>query len=339
MQPHHHVQMNVGKWHRDRKTSKHLKKVRFFTIVWHPPNMTQHLKFRNSKSSKLPQLELNQKHAETNKNLLKCLRICLKYVFLWLDFSLSQYSPYMHKSAYSNPKTADFSGPGGSAMCIAAKQQRGASPLFCCPKNGCFQGLCFFWVFGSIVCEFGVFLFPFLVEFWSFVPLNIFWEDFEAWSGCHPLDRGGSFCCRSRLQLYGLWYRGVVCESSDTRVVKMGEFSRCDSTIFVSWQFFVEQFDDFIFGISGWKHQLQACDNRCPNFAWTNDTTHNQQATDLRSLVEGWSVLANHEIHYWREKPLICKAWLDLMIVMIGWSEASLFITFHQSQPWSRVSW
>ena len=43
--------------------------------------MTQHLKFRNSKSSKLPQLELNQKHAETNKNLLKCLRICLKYVF------------------------------------------------------------------------------------------------------------------------------------------------------------------------------------------------------------------------------------------------------------------
>lgn len=165
MQPHHHVQMNVGKWHRDRKTSKHLKKVCFFTIVWHPPNMTQHLKFRNSKSSKLPQLELNQKHAETNKNLLKCLRICLKYVFLWLDFSLSQYSPYMHKSAYSNPKTADFSGPGGSAMCIATKQQRGASPLFCCPKNGCFQGLCFFWVFGSIVCEFGVFLFPFLVSF------------------------------------------------------------------------------------------------------------------------------------------------------------------------------
>ena len=63
-------------------------------------------------------------------------------------------------------------------------------------------------------------------------------------------------------------------------------------------------------------------------------TTNKQQIWEA-----SWPVLANHEIHYWREKPLICKAWLDLMIVMIGWSEASLFITFHQSQPWSRVSW
>lgn len=38
--------------------------------------------------------------------------------------------------------------------------------------------------------------------------------------------------------LWPLVSRCESCESSDTRVVKMGEFSRCDSTIFVSWQFF-----------------------------------------------------------------------------------------------------
>lgn len=206
--------------------------------------MTQHLQFRNSKSSKLPQLELNQKHSETNKNLLKCLRICLKYVFLWLDFSLSQYSPYMHKSAYSNPKTADFSGPGGSAMCIATKQQRGASPLFCCPKNGCFQGLCFWGVFGSIVCEFGVFLFPILVSF----GLLFLWTSFGKISKLKNISlgpwmssigpRGVLLLPVATTALWPLVSRCESCESSDTRVVKMGEFSRCDSTIFVSWQFF-----------------------------------------------------------------------------------------------------
>ena len=122
---------------------------------------------------------------------------------------------YAHKSAYSNPKTADFSGPGGSTMCIATKQQRGASPLFCCPKNGCFQGLCFFWgiwiVCLWIWCQF-CFLFWFLLVFCSFEYLLGRFRSLRTSllvRGCHPLDRGGSFCCRSRLQLYGLWYRGV----------------------------------------------------------------------------------------------------------------------------------
>ena len=109
-----------------------------------------------------------------------------KYVFLWLDFSLSQYSPYMHTSAVHIPIpklrmhmffllayswVIFFYRLFGSRWVGHVHRHQAAKrceSFILLPKKrvlGCFQGLCFWGVFGSIVCEFGVCLFPFLVSF------------------------------------------------------------------------------------------------------------------------------------------------------------------------------
>lgn len=85
---------------------------------------------------------------------------------------------------------------------------------FAAQKTGASKG----YVFGGYLDRLFVnlvsfcFLFWFLLVFCSFEHLLGRFRSLRTSllvRGCHPLDRGGSFCCRSRLQLYGLWYRGV----------------------------------------------------------------------------------------------------------------------------------
>ena len=95
-----------------------------------------------------------------------------------------------------------------------------------------------------------------------------------------------------------------MCESSDTseriwRLARTAQFIRCGSKLLYLDSSFVGKFDDFIFvfRVESTNFKPVIIDAKFCMGKRYHDQKHNSQATDLRSLVEGWSArLANHKI-------------------------------------------